>query len=171
MRSNSAIAVVLMGILIFSSLNAAEVQQKHKIKIVKEGSHFRLGVVVKSLDPEKLEDLKLKGGAEIVKVLPNSVAEETGLKKEDVITKFDGKDINEASTLHSLITEIEEQKEVELEIMREGKKVKLKAMLKPQEEDEDFLVHLNKDEFDLQLEELEELKEIQPFLRKLKEKL
>ena len=116
MRCISIITVVLAGIIMCSALNAAEVQEKHKIKIVKEASHFRLGVAVRSLDQEKLAANQLKGGAEIIKVLPNSVAEETGLKKGDVITKFDRKDIDEASSLHNLITEIEEQKEVELEI-------------------------------------------------------
>ena len=43
------------------------------------------------------------------------------------ITQFDGKEINDASDLHDLVTEIEEQKEVELEILRDGKKIKLKA--------------------------------------------
>ncbi|MCK5454129.1 MAG: hypothetical protein KAJ16_07200 [Calditrichia bacterium] len=63
MRCISIITVVLAGIIMFSGLNAAEVQEKHKIKIVKEASHFRLGVVVRSLDQEKLEANQLKGGA------------------------------------------------------------------------------------------------------------
>ena len=159
MRCISIITVVLAGIIMFSGLNAAEVQEKHKIKIVKEASHFRLGVVVRSLDQEKLEANQLKGGAEIIKVLPNSVAEEIGLKKEDVIIKFDGKDIDEASKLHELITEVKEQKEVELEILREGKNVRLKAMLKPQE-DKDFLLHLDDDELNIHLEGIKEIPRI-----------
>jgi C-terminal processing protease CtpA/Prc len=159
MRCISVITVLLIGIIMISGLYAAELHEGHKIKIVKKGSHFRLGVVVKSLEQEKLDAYQLKGGAEVVKVLPNSAAEEIGLKKDDVIIEFDGQEIREASRLHEVISEIEESKEVNLEILREGKKVKLKAMLKPQE-DKDFLLHLDEEDFNVHLEELKELPHI-----------
>jgi len=159
MRFISVITVVLLGMMMFSTTYAAELYEGQKIKIVKKGPHFRLGVVVKSIDQERLDALKLKGGAEVIEVLPNSTASEIGLKKEDVIIKFDGEDIDEPSKLHELISEVEESKEVELEIQREGKKITLEAMLKPHE-DKDFMLHLDDDDFDVHLDKLKELPRI-----------
>jgi len=159
MRHISILTVIMTASIIFSGLIAAELYEGQKIKVVKKGSHFRLGVVIKSLDQEKLDAYQLKGGAEIVKVLPNSVAAKIGLKKEDVITKFDGQEIDEPSTLHDIISDVEESKEVELEILRDGKTIKLKAILELQE-DKDFSLNLDDDELNLHLEEIKEIPRI-----------
>jgi len=161
MRRYFNLRILLIGIFLFSALRAAELHDGKFVKIVQEGSQFRLGVVVKTLDSEKLQQYQLKGGVEVVKVFPNSAAAEAGLKKGDIIVQFEGKTIAEAAELREKIAEIEGQKEIKLNVLREGKTVEMMATLKKHESsDEDYRVHINSEDLDLQLEELKELPRI-----------
>lgn len=102
---------------------------EEKMVFVTAGDHFRLGVVVSDLEDEKKSELGVSEGAYILEVLEDSEAERIGLMKKDLITKFDGKKVSTADDLQNYISEIEEEKEVELVVIREGKATNFKAKL------------------------------------------
>src|SRR6267143_2055063 len=65
-------------------------------------------------------------------VIPGSPAAEARLQKGDIIRKFDGRDVKSLLQLRSLVSQVELNKSVELEIVRDGKPVKVAAQIKEQ---------------------------------------
>ena len=63
-------------------------------------------------------------------VLPGSPAAQAQLHKGDVITKFDGREVKSFSALRSLVAQTELNKSVELEVVRNGKPVKVTTQIK-----------------------------------------
>ncbi|MBN2366205.1 MAG: PDZ domain-containing protein [Calditrichaeota bacterium] len=166
-----SISVLLLGIFlggIFSlyGANLAEVDEPQKIG---DGEKFSLGVAIRNLKPELKEKTGLSGGALIVDVLENSKAEKVGLRKDDIITRFDGQEITSASQLNELISDLEEEREVTLEVYREGSVKKFQASLKPRKPKE-IRVMFDGQDMDIDLPDLENLphmvlKKMHPFMR------
>jgi serine protease Do len=71
-------------------------------------------------------------GVVVDAVVPDSPAAEAKLQKGDVIRKFDGHDVKNFLQLRSLISQVGLNKQVELEIMRDGKPMKMTAQIKEQ---------------------------------------
>lgn len=74
-------------------------------------------------------------GVIIDDVLPNSPAAEAGLKRGDVIKKFNGQTVKNITELRTLVSHIELNKKVELELTRNGNTQKLTAEIKEQPAD------------------------------------
>src|SRR5438128_4106454 len=66
-------------------------------------------------------------GVVVDDIVPNSPATEAKLQKGDIIRKFDGHEVKNFLQLRSLISQVELNKNVELEIVREGKPMKVTA--------------------------------------------
>ncbi len=62
-------------------------------------------------------------------VVEDSPADKAGIKRGDVITEYDGKAINEPSTLRTTVANTKPGKEVSLSIFREGKKMMFKVTI------------------------------------------
>ncbi len=71
-------------------------------------------------------------GAIVDEVVPGSPAAEAQLQKGDVIRKFDGRDVKSFPELRNLVSQVELNKKVELEILRNGQSVKVTAQIKEQ---------------------------------------
>lgn len=69
----------------------------------------------------------LKPGALVVRVVANSPASKAGIKKDDIITKFAGKEVTAA--LYSYIQAAKVGEEVKVEVYREGKTIELSVKL------------------------------------------
>ncbi len=135
----------VIGILI-ASCSAAESPQEEKTVVKTRGKPV-LGVVAINMDDDELKKLNLHGGAKIKKVMEDSEAKRIGLKAGDIIIKFDGSDIAGPEDLHDLIADIEEEKKVDIIVMRDGKEKKFTANLKPGER-EPFWVWSDDGEFE-----------------------
>lgn len=120
--------IFIVGIFV-ASCSAADHHEK-KI-IIKTDGKPALGVVVINVDEEELAKLNLHGGAKIEKVMEDSEAQRIGLKEGDIIVKFDGSDISDPRDLQEMISGIEEEKKVEIDVMRDGQEKKFEATLKP----------------------------------------
>src|SRR5438094_5872030 len=72
------------------------------------------------------------GGVTVGEVVSESPAEEAGLQPGDVIRKFDGRDVKNFSTLRTLVAQTQLNKQVELEIVRNGKPLKVTTQIKEQ---------------------------------------
>jgi serine protease Do len=71
-------------------------------------------------------------GVVVDDVVPGSPAAEAQLQKGDVIRKFNGRDVKSLLQLRSLVSQVELNKNVELEIERNGKPMKVAAQIKEQ---------------------------------------
>jgi serine protease Do len=74
-------------------------------------------------------------GVIIDDVIPNSPASEAKLKRDDVIKKFNGHTVRNIAELRSLVSQVELNKKVELEIARNGNTQKVTAEIKEQPAD------------------------------------
>src|ERR1700731_1384961 len=72
------------------------------------------------------------GGVIVDDVVPGSPAAQAQLQKGDVIQKFDGHDVKSFPELRSLVSQVELNKNVELEVLRDGKPIKVTAAIKEQ---------------------------------------
>src|SRR6202030_583346 len=71
-------------------------------------------------------------GVVVDAVVPGSPAEEAQLQKGDVIRRFDQHDVKSFAELRTLVSQVELDKKVELDVLRSGKPVKLTAQIKEQ---------------------------------------
>ena len=97
------------------------IPQLEKFGFIKRGY---LGVGLQALSPQMVEALKLKNnkGAFVAHVYPDSPAESAGLKPYDVITKFNGENIEDYNDLISAVEDTSVGDNVKVEFLRKGKK-------------------------------------------------
>ena len=72
------------------------------------------------------------GGVTVGDVVSGSPAEQAGLQPGDVILKFDGRDVKNFRALRTLVAEAPLDKQVELQIVRNGKPLTVKTQIKEQ---------------------------------------
>jgi serine protease Do/serine protease DegQ len=91
-----------------------------------------LGVQMQDITPELASafDINAQQGAVVTHVVPNSAADEAGIKVGDVITSVDGARLANADSLRNTIGLMVVGQEVELDIIRNGKKQTLSAQVK-----------------------------------------
>ena len=124
---NTAIVAAGQGIGFAIPINEAKEiipQLKKKGKVTRGG----IGVYVQKMTPDlaKSFGLEQSKGALVADVIPGSAAEAGGIRRGDVIIKFDGKDIDEMNELPRIVASTPVGKEVEVAILREGKPLILK---------------------------------------------
>ena len=94
-------------------------------QLIKTGHVVRswMGVEIREVDEviAKQFGLPSKEGALVNSVVPGSPADKSGLKRGDVILKFDGKKVTDAGSLQDMVTGTAPKKKVSVEIMRGGK--------------------------------------------------
>lgn len=90
-----------------------------------------LGVQITDLDLEKSEALGLKdqGGALVTMVGGDSPAEKAGIEPGDVIVNADGSRVDSSGRLRLMISAIKPGSAVPLEILRNGERITVKAIL------------------------------------------
>src|SRR5216110_711148 len=71
-------------------------------------------------------------GVTVADVMPGSPAEQAGLQPGDVIRKFDGREVKNFPGLRTLVAQTQLNKQVELEIVRNGKPLKVTTQIKEQ---------------------------------------
>jgi serine protease Do len=98
---------------------------------LKEGKVIRgwLGVMIQKITPELKEKLALKDerGALVADVTAGGPAEGAGIKRGDVIVSFDDKEIKEMNDLPYIVASTPVGKEVEVEVIRKGKKQRIEV--------------------------------------------
>jgi len=90
-----------------------------------------LGVQLSSVDEDTAESLGLKDptGAFIAKVTENGPAAKAGIRPTDIVTKFDGRDVETMRSLPRLVAQAAVGKTVDVEFIRDGKKQTVKVTL------------------------------------------
>ena len=91
----------------------------------------QLGVRLEEVDKDVVTRLKLKDekGALVTEVLENSAAEKAGIRKDDVILKFQGEFVLTAGQLSRLVRDQPSGRKVDIDIIRGGAPLKVTATL------------------------------------------
>jgi serine protease Do len=107
--------------------------------LVKHGKVVRgyLGVSIQDVNPKiaKQFGLDQAQGALVSEVVSGSPAEKSGIQSGDVITRFDGKAIENSSMLRNRAAETDVGRSVEVEVLRDKKPVKLSIKVAEQPKD------------------------------------
>ncbi|UCE46897.1 MAG: PDZ domain-containing protein, partial [Phycisphaerales bacterium] len=102
-------------------------------QIIKTGKVERgfLGVAFQDVTPKIAEALGLEStkGAIVTEVIPDSAAYEAGIKKYDVIEQCNGVSVEPGTRLLHLVASLKPGQEVELVVVREGKRQTLTVTL------------------------------------------
>ena len=144
---------IMMAAFVFSACQAAAPVDGKTI-FIKTRDHLQLGVLISDLDEEKTKETGAKEGAYIVKVLEDTEAEKIGLKKGDVIASFDGKSVKDADELHDIISDIEDEKEVQISVVREKKDKTFKAKLRRVKKDNSYVYRFDDEDPLFDIDEL-----------------
>jgi serine protease Do len=99
---------------------------KHVMEdLIKTGKVSRgyLGVSIRSLDEGLAKQFKIPdtSGALVEDVTPGGPADKAGIKNGDVIRKLDGKKVGDSGQLTAMVTNLNPETEVVLDILRDGK--------------------------------------------------
>ena len=96
-----------------------------------------LGVMIQKITPELQESFKLKDptGALVNDIVPNGPADLGGMKRGDVIRRFDGVEISSMETLPKQVASIKPGKSVNVEVIREGQIKTLVIKIDPMKEE------------------------------------
>ncbi len=93
--------------------------------ILKHGKVIRgwLGVTIQDLTPELAKSFGLKGekGALVSDVTQNAPADKAGLKRGDLIVEFDGKPVEDGTSLRNMVANDAPGKTVQIKVIRHGK--------------------------------------------------
>ena len=116
-------------------------------QIRKQGHVSRgwLGVLIQEVNRELAESFSMEKphGALVVKVLPDSPAEKSGFEVGDVVIKFDNKEIGFRSDLPPLVGNSPIGSSVPVQIIRRGKKQKLKVKIEKLPGDDELKLAAN----------------------------
>lgn len=100
--------------------------------LLKQGRIIRgyLGIQMQTL-PRGQEDRETDGIV-VQEVVPGSPAADARIQRGDVIRKFDGKEVKSFAHLRSLVAQTELNKQIALEIMRDGKPITVTTAIREQ---------------------------------------
>lgn len=109
--------------------------QVHVVQNVLALGGPRLGVSLDEVDAAVVKRLGLKEerGALVTEVAEGSAAEKAGLKKDDVIVRFQGDSVHTAGQLTRMVRENPEGRTVSIDIVRAGAPMNVKATLEKRE--------------------------------------
>ncbi len=90
-----------------------------------------LGVIIRSVDKDLMEAFNLPSsdGVLVQQVQEGGPAAEAGIKRGDLITKFNGKEIKNAEQFVLLVAETPPEQKVKLKVIREGKELDINVTL------------------------------------------
>jgi len=95
-----------------------------------------LGVVIQTITPELADHLELDEdkGALVSRVMPEGPADDAGIERYDVIVEFNGKEIGEMNDLPRAVASTPVDTDVDVVVLRDGKRKKLTAKVGKMEE-------------------------------------
>jgi len=119
-----------MGIGFAVPINMAKAVRKQLIKSGKVTRGF-LGIYMDEVTPGLAEyfDLKKPQGIIVTDIIKDSPAEKANLKKEDIILKINGKDVENRRGLRNTIAFIEPGTKVNLLVFRDGKELRIEVRI------------------------------------------
>ncbi len=94
-------------------------------QLINQGKVTRgwLGVTIQNFTPELAREFGLKKstGALVTEIMKNGPAEKAGIKRGDIITELDDKEVKNVETLRNIIAQSRVGSKIELNVIRDGK--------------------------------------------------
>ena len=86
-----------------------------------------LGVSIRDLTPDQVKSMHLKDnkGALVAEVVPDSPAQKAGLKKDDLVIRYQDRKIDDAAALQSSVGDTAVDAKVNMTVLRDGKTIDL----------------------------------------------
>jgi serine protease Do len=108
----------------FAVPSDAAVVVLEQLRLYGEARRGWLGINVQSVTEDLAESYGLKegAGARVSSLAPDGPAAKAGIQQDDVIVKFDGKDVTTMRGLPRLVSQTQIGKEVEVEVSRKGQR-------------------------------------------------
>ena len=101
--------------------------------LIKTGKVVRgwIGVTIQPMTTDLAKQFNLKEGEGILvgDVVEDSPAGKAGIERGDVITEFDGKELNDVTTLRNMVAGTEPGKTVQVKLMRDGKPITVEVKI------------------------------------------
>jgi len=115
-----------------------------------------LGVMIQHVTPELAESFGMpkEKGALISDVVKESPAEAAGIKRGDVVLRYDGKDVDKMNDLSRLVANTPVGKEVDLLVLREGKEIKLKVKIGEMKEEKEAMAEKGEKDLGMNVQEI-----------------
>jgi len=90
-----------------------------------------VGIAIQEVTPDLANAFGLQKphGALVAKVLPGGPAARGGIKVGDIITEYDGQQVNEANDFPLMVARTRVNKEVQVKVVREGKNVPFRVII------------------------------------------
>jgi serine protease Do len=130
---NTAIASRNGGFMGIGFAIPSNLAKKVMDDILQKGKVVRgwLGVYIQDVTMELATamDLKNNSGVLVSSVQDNSPAEKAGLKTEDVIIRFNGKEVKNSTELRNLVANSDPGEKVKLQVIRSGKEKEVDVVL------------------------------------------
>lgn len=130
---NSAIVTKSGGNMGIGFAIPVNLARKVMTDIIEKGTVVRgwLGVYIQNVTPDiaKAMNLPKAKGVIISKVQADSPAEKAGLKEEDVVLKFNGKEVSNNTELSTMVASTSPGTEVTLTVLRDGKEKNIRVKL------------------------------------------
>jgi serine protease Do len=109
-------------------------------KILRDGRVIRgwLGVLPQDIDPQMAElfEADVTEGVVITEVVEDSPAERAGIERDDIVVAFDGKPVRDGMAFRNMVAAIDPGEKVDIEIIRDGAKKRMKVEIGEQESGE-----------------------------------
>jgi serine protease Do len=115
-----------------------------------------LGVMIQHVTPELAESFGLakEKGALVGDVVKDSPAEAAGIKRGDIILKYNGKDVDRMNDLSRMVAATPVGKEVELLLLREGKEMALRVRIGEMKEEAEALTEKGEKDLGMNVQEI-----------------
>lgn len=102
-------------------------------QLIQKGKVIRgwIGVTIQELTPElsKRFGLRKTRGALVSDVTKNSPASRAGIRRGDIITKFNGKEVKDVSSLRNMVAQSKTGSQISLRVFRSGKEFPVKVII------------------------------------------
>lgn len=119
-------------------------------ELIKSGKIERgyIGVSIKDVDTKEAKGLGLEKamGVLVQNVIKGGAGDEAGVKTGDVILNVDGKEVNAANQLQTIIGSHKPGESVTLSIFRDGKTISVPVKLKPRDDKQNLVENGQKEE-------------------------
>jgi serine protease Do len=100
--------------------------------LLKQGRIIRGYLGIYSRPPSPSQPATNVDGVVVEQVEPGSPAADAKLQKGDIIQKFNGREVRSITQLRSLVSQVELNKKVDLELLRDGRPLKVTTEIKEQ---------------------------------------
>jgi serine protease Do len=106
-----------------------------------------IGVSIQDLDPEKAKSLKMEApkGALVVDVVKGGPADKAGLKKDDIVIKAGGKEVNDPGSLRNRVAATPIGTGLQIVVLRDGKEKNIELVVGDMDESLKYLSSIVKD--------------------------